>query len=186
MNKFKEVKNLLSAEDVIQKYLGEPMKTTRTTMWYKSPFRNEKTPSFCVSNRGIHDFGESRHYDIISFTQRYFNVDSLRALEILCTDFNISLKEENFNREEIEKMIKQREIQRQHKENVEKWYNLELQEICNQDLELNKILKYLESSKKFDAMKEIYKQKQLLEYKFYVFISTDKEKLYLERNTNGK
>lgn len=186
MNKFKEVKNLLSAEDVIQKYLGEPMKTTRTTMWYKSPFRNEKTPSFCISDRGIHDFGESRHYDIISFTQRYFNVDSLRALEILCTDFNISLKEENFDKEKIKEMIRQREIQRQHRENVNRWYNSETQRICDEFIRVQKMIRIFEKTGDFNALTELYKEKQMLEYQFDVFMNTDKEILYLERNTNGK
>ena len=79
MNRFREIKSILNPQEVVQKYLGLPEKKTSTGLWYKSPFRKEKTASFCVSNKGIHDFGDSTHYDVISFVQRYFNTTPLKA-----------------------------------------------------------------------------------------------------------
>ena len=89
MNKYQELKNILTNKEVVQRYLGLPEKQNSTGNWYKSPFRKEKTASFCVSDKGIHDFGSSEHFDIISFVQRYFNITSLQALELISKDFGI-------------------------------------------------------------------------------------------------
>ena len=53
MNKFKEIKTMLTNKEVVTRYLGTPIKTTSTGIWYKSPFRSERTASFCVSNKGL-------------------------------------------------------------------------------------------------------------------------------------
>lgn len=182
MNKFKEVKKLINAEEVIEKYLGQPRKRTRTTIWYLSPFRSEKTPSFVVSDKGIHDFGDSRHYDIISFVSRYFNVDSLEALKILCADFNLSLaEEEQLNKEQYKELLRKREQEKQHRENVEKWYNKEMQKLCNEILENKKYINTLKSTTYFEALSILYDKQQKLDYKYEIYTNTDKERLYLER-----
>ena len=110
MNKFKEIKTMLTNKEVVTRYLGTPIKTTSTGIWYKSPFRSERTASFCVSNKGIHDFGDSTHYDIISFVEKYFNTSPNKALEILCYDFNISIGNEYETKEILANIKRKREI----------------------------------------------------------------------------
>ena len=92
MNKFLEVKQVLENRQVVQKYLGTPSKITFKGDWYLSPFREEKTASLYVSEKGIHDFGSSKHYDIIDFVSEYYKVKPLQALKILCNDFGIVIK----------------------------------------------------------------------------------------------
>ena len=108
MNRFKEIKNILNPQEVVQKYLGLPEKKTGTGLWYKSPFRKEKTASFCVSSKGIHDFGDSTHYDIISFVQKYFDTTPSRALEILCNDFGLYGLGNEYETQEIIRRLKKK------------------------------------------------------------------------------
>ena len=101
MDKFTEVKAMLDNRQVIERYLGNPNKHTSKGDWYISPFRNEKTASFYVSDKGIHDFGSSQHYDIISFIENYYNVTPLEALKDICSDFNINILDEIIDKKEI-------------------------------------------------------------------------------------
>ena len=39
MNKYQELKNILTNKEVVQRYLGLPEKQNSTGNWYKSPFR---------------------------------------------------------------------------------------------------------------------------------------------------
>ena len=84
MNKFKEIKTMLTNKEVVTRYLGTPIKTTSTGIWYKSPFRSERTASFCVSNKGIHDFGTGQHYDVISFVSALFEISYWEATKKIC------------------------------------------------------------------------------------------------------
>lgn len=91
MNYFEEIKQYLKPTQVVLFYLGEG-KYKNGSYWFKSPFRNEKTASFCVNNKkGIHDFGDSSHYDIISFTQKLFNIGSINAIKRLINDFSLPI-----------------------------------------------------------------------------------------------
>ena len=74
MNKYAEIKTILKNQEVVQRYLGLPEKHNSNGNWYKSPFRNEKTASFCVSDKGIHDFGSSENYVSIIFVLIFFNI----------------------------------------------------------------------------------------------------------------
>ena len=40
MHKFKEIKTMLTNKEVVTRYLGTPIKTTSTGIWYKSPCRS--------------------------------------------------------------------------------------------------------------------------------------------------
>lgn len=53
----------------------EPKKVRNNDYWYKSPFRNERTPSFKVNrNRNVwYDFGEGKGGDLINFGTLYFH-----------------------------------------------------------------------------------------------------------------
>lgn len=71
----KELKMLVKPTEVAIRYLGTPLKERYGKLWYKSPFRNERTASFVVSDKkGFHDFGDSWHGDILSFVERLFNI----------------------------------------------------------------------------------------------------------------
>jgi len=141
MDKFAEIKTLLKEEEVIEHYLGKPEKRTYTGIWYKSPFRKEKTASFCVSEKGIHDFGSSEHYDIISFVAKYFNTDNYKALKILCNDFGLSLLEEKEDKETIRQLKEKREKERKRKLKIEIWFNDKIQNLCDEIQENKKLIK---------------------------------------------
>lgn len=186
MNKYKEIKNILTNKEVIQRYLGLPKKVNSTGSWYKSPFRQEKTASFCVSNKGIHDFGDSKHYDIISFVQKYFNTTPYQALEILCNDFNINCLENEYETKQTLKLLKQkREEEKQIKDKIQKWFNNEFQNVCNEMRINTKCLKIFEPKCNFEILSILYNEKSKLEYYFQILFNADeqtKEKIYLMNN----
>lgn len=179
MNKFAEIKSLLKGEEVIQHYLGTPYKRTYTGMWYKSPFRKEKTASFYVSEKGIHDFGSSEHYDIISFVTKYFNTDNYNALKILCNDFGLSLLDQKENKETIKQLKAKREKEKERKLKIEKWFYTEMHRICNEIQETEKLIKIFENTSYFETLKVLYDKQIKLEIEFEIMQNTgDKEKLY--------
>lgn len=186
MNKFKEIKNILNPQDVIQKYIGLPEKKTSTGVWYKSPFRSEKTASFCVSSKGIHDFGDSTHYDIISFVQKYFNTTPLKALEILCNDFGIGALSNEYESQEILARIKQkREEEKLIKQKIDKWYYQEFQRVCDEIIINRKCIKIFEKSANFIILKILYDEQIKLEYFFEILFNANektKERLYLDNH----
>src|SRR6478735_9820462 len=74
--------------DLVQflKSLGfEPTSVRNQDYWYRSPFWEERTPSFKVNrNRSIwFDFGEGIGGDLIDFGVRYFNCSVSKLLEYL-------------------------------------------------------------------------------------------------------
>ena len=179
MNKFAEIKSLLKGEEVIKHYLGTPYKRTYTGMWYKSPFRKEKTASFYVSEKGIHDFGSSEHYDIISFVAKYFNTDNYNALKILCNDFGLSLLDQKENKETIKQLKAKREKEKERKLKIEKWFYTEMHRICNEIQETEKLIKIFKNTSYFETLKVLYDKQVKLEIEFEIMQNTgDKEKLY--------
>lgn len=179
MDKFAEIKTLLKGSEVIEHYLGTPNKKTYKGYWYKSPFRKEKTASFYVSDKGIHDFGSSEHYDIISFVAKYFNTDNLNALKILCNDFGLSLLNEKFNKEDIKRLKAEREKERIKKEKITKWFNRKMQEICNEILENERLIRVFETTAYFETLRFLYDKQAKLEIKFSIMQETkDIEKIY--------
>lgn len=179
MSKFTEIKTLLKGEEVVEHYLGRPDKKTYTGMWYKSPFRKEKTASFYVSEKGIHDFGSGEHYDIISFVAKYFNTENYKALKILCNDFGIALLNEKEDKEIIRKLKIKREKEKLRKQKIETWFNNKIQNICNEIQENKKLIKIFEKSSHFETLKILYKRQTELEIEFEIMQNTkDKETLY--------
>lgn len=179
MDKFAEIKTLLKGEEVIEHYLGKPQKRTYTGIWYKSPFREEKTASFYVSEKGIHDFGSSEHYDIISFIVKYFNTDNYSALKILCNDFGLTLLDKKESKETIRQLKEKREEERKRQMQIEKWYNKKIQKICDEIQENEKLIKIFENSSYFKTLKILYDKQVKLEIEFEIMQNTkDKEKLY--------
>ena len=179
MNKFAEIKTLLKGKEVIEHYLGSPQKRTYTGIWYKSPFRKEKTASFYVSEKGIHDFGSSEHYDIISFVAKYFNTDNYKALKILCNDFGLSLLDEKEDKETIRQLKIKREKEKEKKLRIEKYFNNKIQNICDEIQENEKLIKIFKNSTYYETLKILYNKQVKLEIEFEIIQNTkDKEKLY--------
>lgn len=88
---FKQVKMYLKPTEVVTYYLGKGT-LKADSYWYKSPFRKEKTASFCVNNRkGIHDFGDNTHYDIISFVVKLFEIENMEAVKKIISDFKLPI-----------------------------------------------------------------------------------------------
>jgi len=125
----KDLKHKLSPILVAEHFLGAPDRTTRFGNWYKSPFRQERTASFLVSNKGIHDFGDSKHYDVISFVQELFNVNFKDALSILKREFGISDEQENKQviKYKLSRKVQEAEIRKK----LSEWYNLTFQVFCD-------------------------------------------------------
>lgn len=166
MNKFLEVKQVLENRQVVQKYLGTPSKITFKGDWYLSPFREEKTASLYVSEKGIHDFGSSKHYDVIDFVSEYYKVKPLQALKILCEDFGIEIKEERIDKASLRKIRQEREKQKELKENATNFYNEEVQKLCD-EIQINqKLIKIFKKSFKYEALEVLYNQEIFLELKF--------------------
>lgn len=174
MNKFAEVKSLLKGQEVVEHYLGLPHKKTSKGSWYISPFRNEKTASFYVSEKGIHDFGSSEHYDIISFVVKYFNTDNYNALKILCNDFRLPLLNQKEDRQTIQKLKAKREMERKQKEKQKILFNSEMQSICDQLQENKKLLKIFEKTSYFETLKILYDKQVKLELRFEQMQKTKK------------
>lgn len=189
MNKFKEIKTMLTNKEVVTRYLGTPIKTTSTGIWYKSPFRNERTASFCVSDKGIHDFGSSEHFDIISFVERYFNITSLQALELISRDFGIITGNEYETDKTIERVKKKRAEEKRARELLNNWYNLELINICDK-IQLNeKCLKICNIVPNSAVLKILYDEQVELEFKFEMLINATEEekiKIYMEVQNDRK
>lgn len=185
MNKFKELKQYLNNQQVVQRYLGLPEKKTSTGIWYKSPFRQERTASFCVSNRGIHDFGDSTHYDIISFVEKYFNVTPNQAVDILCNDFGLSLNNPYRSQTVVNILKQKREEENKAKEIIETWFDNKFKNVSDELKNTRRLIDVLKNTTFFDALAILYMQevKQEMLFEELFDISQDEEKktkLYLE------
>lgn len=175
MNNPKEIKELLNPILVAQYYLGNPDKTTRNRIWYKSPFRSEKTPSFEVDEIGFYDFGSNWRGDVISFVEKYYNTDFVNAMKILTADFN--LPEDKKISEDFKRYIKQqREEEKQIKQAIENWYRNTLNKLCGK---LHYWQNKIPDLKKYE-LAEAYSKEQYLDYLIDVFINAnDDEKIKL-------
>jgi len=122
VNKAQQLKEILTPTTVVQHYLGQPQKICGVNLIYKSPFRNERTASFYVSpKKGIHDFGTSMHYDIISFVQELFKIDFKTAIDKLYSDFGI-IAENSISKELESYLIKRRKEEIELNKRINKWF----------------------------------------------------------------
>lgn len=183
MNNSEEIKKVLNPLQVVQFYLGQPVKKSSLGYWYKSPFRNERTASFLVNNeKGIHDFGSSIHYDIISFIQDYFKVDFKKAMKILNEDFNLP-KDEEIDRELKEYLIKRKKEQKQAEYILNTWYNKRFGEICDEIHNIKNAIPYLRG----EALAIAYDQEVKLQILAETFMNaTDDQKIELFREWRTK
>ena len=172
MNKPEILKHELTPTIVAQRYLGQPVKSDRLGMWYKSPFRNERTASFLVNDvKGIHDFGTSMHYDIISFLQEWFRIDFLTAINKLSHDFGIIGYGQSS--EEVKAYLKEvGEEQQQIKNNLDSWFNRTFSKLCDELHTWQTIRKHVRG----EALAITYAKEQYLEYLIDLFINTTEDR----------
>lgn len=174
----RHIKSLIKPTNVVQKYLGQPVKRNNLGLWYKSPFRNERTASFLVNDeKGIHDFGTSKHYDIISFTQELFRIDFRIAVNKLSSDFGIE-SQKPISKELEQYLTKRREEELKIKQQINCWFYQTYAMLCDTLQENKKIERHLKGI----ALENIYKQNSTLEIWTELFINaTENEKYELYR-----
>ncbi len=195
-NLFKEVKEYLKPEQVAEYYIEQKGKKSGSNVFYKSPFRNEKTASFCVNNsKGFHDFGTGWHGDIISFVSKLYNVAPLDATKILIKNFSLPIKlNERIDYKEVQKIKKKNAINKNVTKGLEKWYNSTFIKVCDEYKTNEKIIeiikKQIKEEKDFEkenlqqALQYLYFKENLLELWFEDFNNarTEEDKLNLFRN----
>ena len=177
MNRPEQIKQLLTPTVVAQHYLGTG-KQRGNKIWYKSPFRNERTASFIVTDNEFHDFGDSWHGDVIDFVGRYYNTDFINAMKILSRDFG--LPEEEPISKELEKYLKQKkEEEIRIKRNLNIWFNSTFSKLCDELQSWQKVIPRV----KGEALAIAYKEEQRLNYLTDLFIyATEDEKVELWKN----
>lgn len=176
----KEIKDILTPVIVVQRYLGQPIKRMNETLWYKSPFRSEKTASFIVSDKkGFHDFGSSEHYDIFSFIQKLYNLSFSESMNFLIKDFGLNLQDTTLTREQIEKIKEEKNRERLFRENIEKWFNNTFIQLCKNKSKIEEIKRKTHNLDKLCTIYDIdIKNNIYLEIFFDVKTYDDKLKLY--------
>ena len=90
---YKFILNTVYPSEIAHYYLGDPYRISGDSLVYFSPLREkERTPSFFVNNeKGIHDFGTGKHYNIISFCSELFDTCYWTAAKKIIIDFGLNL-----------------------------------------------------------------------------------------------
>lgn len=179
MNNPKEIKELLKPTLVARYYLGNPEKTTRDKIWYKSPWRNERTASFMVDdNAGFHDFGENWHGDIMDFVGRYYNTDLINSMKILTSDFNLP-EDEKISPDLKKYLKKQKDEERKIQQAIEDWFRTTLSNLCDK---LHYWQNKIPNLKGYELAKA-YSKEQYIDYLIDIFINAkDDEKIELYKS----
>ena len=200
MDIFKEVKECLTPQQVAETYLGNGKKSGSNIL-YKSPFREEKTASFCVNNsKGFHDYGTGWHGDIIKFAQELFNITPIEAVKMLIKDFSLQIPIGRANKSEVRQQRKKSISNSQAIELLEKWFNETFIKLCNEnrvnEISIKIIQKQLKSIDDFrqeslmEALQYLYNKQVLLEFWIDEFInaknSDDKLELFRCREEVNK
>lgn len=179
MNSPDEIKQIITPIMVAQRYLGTG-KQKGNKLWYKSPFRNERTASFLVDNKSFHDFGDDWDGDIFSFIQRYYNTNFANAMKIIISDFG--LPEQEKIDKDFKKYIKQKAKENQQvKLKLDDWFNSTFNKITKQLKTTNIVIKYVNK----ETLKIAYDTQSNLEILWELFfnaIDNEKEKINLWRD----
>lgn len=184
------IKQTVDPISLARRYLGQPVHERGHCLWYKSPFRSEeRTASFCVSEKGLHDFGTSQHYDVIDFVMNYFRCSFQEACNLLERDYGI-ISNPYITDEVAQILKKQAEDNKLYTEKVKTWYNEFSSEIAcifrNSLDEIEKV-KHTENFQPFENNRYVAlldvncKLEGLLEFIDNVEKFEHKEKLYQRR-----
>lgn len=172
MSSLLEIKQKLKPTIVAEYYLGQPQRISGNNLIYKSPFRNERTPSFWVSNeKGIHDFGTSIHYDIISFVQELFKIDFKTSIRKLSLDFGVIDYDGPISNELTSYLIKRRQEELEMQKKIDSWFYETYSRICDELKMSQKIVIHVNGT----AKQQMYFHISDLEGWAEVFIDTDKK-----------
>lgn len=171
-NMFEEVKQHLKPTQVVKFYIGEGQYKAGA-YWYVSPFRREKTASFCANDKkGIHDFGDNTHYDIVSFTSKLFNLSNTDTIKKLIQDFDLPIKFGDrkpkifYQRDVItfKKELAKRELEKKEKET---FYNNIYTICCDNFKDWNKFIAKLQENRsilKSIDLSRVYARRDYLEW----------------------
>lgn len=194
-NIFKAIKEYLKPQDVAEYYIGKKGKKSGNNIFYKSPFRNEKTASFCVNNtKGFHDYGTGWHGDIISFITQLYNLKPIEAAKLLIKDFSLPIEvNSKVNYKEIKKYRQKNLFNNELKDSLQKWFNNMFIKLCNEkeanDISINIIKKNLKELSDFNnedisnSLVYLYNKQNMIEMWLDIFMeaTTEKERLELFR-----
>lgn len=180
MNNPEQIKQLLTPIIVAKQYLGQG-RIKGNRVWYKSPFRVERTASFMVDDKAFHDFGDDWHGDVIDFVGRYYNTDFINAMKILSRDFG--LPEDEPISKEVEQYLKQRrEEEQQMKRNLDNWFNSTYNKICDEIQLIEKVIPNIVKYKLGEILPWAYDKETKLNYLWEIFfdaVDNDKKKIEL-------
>jgi len=98
-----EIKNRIDIIDVISDFVT--LKRTGQHYKGKSPFSDEKTPSFIVfpRNQNFKDFSSGKQGDAISFIMEYDGLSYMEAIKYLAKKYGVEIEEEEQTPEAIQK-----------------------------------------------------------------------------------
>lgn len=166
----KDIREKISPIDVAIRYLGHPDKKRYGKLWYKSPFRNERTASFMVDEKSFHDFGDSWDGDIFDFIERYYSVDFIKAVQIIKIDFGIV--SDDWESKELSKYLNnKRKIVADANKALDDWFNTNLETIIIAQKEWKEIAK----NAKKETLKIAYDEISRLEYLWEIFFDAIKD-----------
>lgn len=192
INKFEKVKEMITPIEVAERFLGLPVKKTGDKIWYKSPFRNERTASFCVSNeKGFHDFGDSTHYDMFSFIAKYFQKSNYEALQILIKEFSLPIENEYIKEKDYALLMEQKKKEKQKKETFQYFRIVLLKDILSQikvyeDIIHKQEIKNVKQLNENEYLKYLYLEKSKLEYKLNLIENFNVDDFYDFINRKGE
>ena len=196
INIFKEIKQYLTPQQVSEYYMPEKGKKHGNNMFYKSPFRTEKTASFCVSNnKGFHDFGSGWHGDIIKFVSELYNINPIDAAKLLIKDFALPIEINNkVDIKEVKKYKQKNKVNKKVIKALDDWYNKAFIKLCDADkineISIKTICRNIKNSTNFEdedigiALQYLYNQQVGIEVWIEEFINakTEEDKLELFRH----
>lgn len=194
-NIFRAIKEYLKPQDVAEYYIRDKGKKSGNNIFYKSPFRNEKTASFCVNNtKGFHDYGTGWHGDIISFLTKLYNLKPIEAAKLLIKDFSLPIEvNSKINYNEIKKYRQKNLFNNELKDSLQKWFNNMFIKLCNEkeanDISIKSIKKNLKELSDFNnedisnSLVYLYNKQNMIEMWLDIFMeaTTEKERLELFR-----
>jgi len=98
-NVVEEIKYKANIVDVVSRVV--PIRKAGTNYKACCPFHNEKTPSFIVNEdrQMYHCFGCGEQGDVISFVQKYYNLEFKDAVKKLAEEYNVDLTDAGFGSE---------------------------------------------------------------------------------------
>lgn len=178
-----EIKRIIKPQDVAYRYLGVPNKRGNK-LWYKAPWRDERTASLLVDDKGFYDFGESWGGDIFAFIQKYFKINFKNAYNLICREFNIRT-DDNFSNESIKHIIEIKKQENELKNRLKEWFNVSWIRLCEEltivqkaiphlrgeslkiyydkEFKIELLIEQLENIKTTEEIAQMYKNKDLIE-----------------------